>query len=94
MLQSIMSIWQNFLMQEGIVCLLLQACPCYVFLIMIDDNNWLHIIAEPAVDFAVSLIQTLEMNNSKVISELHHLVDALAKVICIYYVLSESELML
>ncbi|KAL8091899.1 uncharacterized protein LOC141692281 isoform X1 [Apium graveolens] len=33
-----------------------------------------------ATDFAVSLIQTLVMNNSKVISELHHLVDALAKL--------------
>ncbi|KAL1818639.1 hypothetical protein ACET3Z_013508 [Daucus carota] len=33
-----------------------------------------------ATDFAVSLIQTLVMSNSKVISELHHLVDALAKL--------------
>ncbi|KAG6432328.1 hypothetical protein SASPL_103904 [Salvia splendens] len=32
-----------------------------------------------ATEFAISLIQTLVMNDSKVISELHNLVDALAK---------------
>ncbi|XP_047937913.1 CCR4-NOT transcription complex subunit 1 isoform X1 [Salvia hispanica] len=33
-----------------------------------------------ATEFAISLIQTLVMNDSKVISELHNLVDALAKL--------------
>lgn len=41
--------------------------------------------AEAATEFAISLIQALVINNSKVISELHHLVDALAKVCCIHY---------
>ncbi|GER44883.1 transcription regulators [Striga asiatica] len=34
---------------------------------------------KPATEFAVSLIQALVINDSKVISELHNLVDALAK---------------
>ncbi|CAA0820384.1 transcription regulators [Striga hermonthica] len=34
----------------------------------------------PATEFAISLIQTLVINDSKVISELHNLVDALAKL--------------
>lgn len=81
MLQIIMSIWQNFLMQEGIVSVLSQACLCYLLLIVIDNNDWMHMIAEPATDFSISLIKTLAMKNPKVISELHHLVDALAKVL-------------
>lgn len=36
--------------------------------------------AEAATDFAISLLQTLVIEESKVISELHNLVDALAKV--------------
>ncbi|KAL3616494.1 hypothetical protein CASFOL_039884 [Castilleja foliolosa] len=35
---------------------------------------------KPATAFAISLIQTLVINDSKVISELHNLVDALAKL--------------
>ncbi|XP_051134130.1 uncharacterized protein LOC127253505 [Andrographis paniculata] len=35
---------------------------------------------KPATDFAISLIQALVVNDSKVISELHNLVDALAKL--------------
>ncbi|XP_017218466.1 uncharacterized protein LOC108195949 isoform X2 [Daucus carota subsp. sativus] len=35
---------------------------------------------KPATDFSISLIKTLARNNPKVISELHHLVDALAKL--------------
>lgn len=36
--------------------------------------------AEAAMDFAIALIQILLIEESKVISELHNLVDALAKV--------------
>lgn len=36
--------------------------------------------AEAATDFAISLIQALVVEESNVISELHNLVDALAKV--------------
>lgn len=36
--------------------------------------------AEAATDFAISLLQTLVIEEPKVISELHNLVDALAKV--------------
>ena len=36
--------------------------------------------AEAATEFSVSLLQTLAVEDSKVISELHNLVDALAKV--------------
>ncbi|KAL6569340.1 hypothetical protein OROMI_013854 [Orobanche minor] len=35
---------------------------------------------KPATEFAISLIQTLVINDSKVISELHNLVDALTKL--------------
>ncbi|CAA0842704.1 transcription regulators [Striga hermonthica] len=35
---------------------------------------------KPATEFAISLIQTLVINDSKVLSELHNLVDALAKL--------------
>lgn len=36
--------------------------------------------AEAATEFSISLLQTLAVEESKVISELHNLVDALAKV--------------
>lgn len=39
--------------------------------------------AEAATEFSISLLQTLVVEEPKVISELHNLVDALAKV-CIY----------
>ena len=35
--------------------------------------------AEAATEFAISLIQTLVIGDTRVISELHNLVDALAK---------------
>ncbi|KAI3444740.1 hypothetical protein Pfo_001405 [Paulownia fortunei] len=41
-----------------------------------------------ATEFAISLIQTLVINDSKVISELHNLVDALAKAVFIYFQLA------
>lgn len=41
--------------------------------------------AEPATEFAISLLQMLVVNDSKVISELHNLVDALAKA-CAYLI--------
>ncbi|KAL6973680.1 hypothetical protein U1Q18_027867 [Sarracenia purpurea var. burkii] len=36
---------------------------------------------QAATEFAISLIQTLLINDSRVISELHNLVDALAKLV-------------
>lgn len=46
----------------------------------------MHESAEAATEFAISLLQTLVIEESKVISELHNLVDALAKVyFCLFY---------
>lgn len=47
-----------------------------------NDLFWIN-FAEAATEFAVSLLQTLVTDESRVISELHNLVDALAKV-CIH----------
>ncbi|KAL6992365.1 hypothetical protein U1Q18_010473 [Sarracenia purpurea var. burkii] len=40
----------------------------------------LMLVMKDAAEFAISLIQTLLINDSRVISELHNLVDALAKL--------------
>lgn len=47
--------------------------------------------AEAATEFAISLLQTLAVEESKVISELHNLVEALAKVCACLSCMSERS---
>ena len=46
----------------------------------VSRTNHLCNFSEAATEFAISLLQTLVVEESSVISELHNLVDALAKV--------------
>lgn len=41
--------------------------------------------AEAATEFAIALVQTLVISDTRVISELHNLVDALAKACAFSY---------
>ena len=51
-------------------------------------------LSEAATEFAISLLQTLVVDESSVISELHNLVDALAKVCVVCELLEDSSLVL
>lgn len=83
-LLSTMCIWQSFLMEEGIVCII-YVCPHVCILIFLCILNLCNLygstyFSEGAMEFSISLIQALVVEDSKVVSELHNLVDALAKV--------------
>jgi len=75
-----MFIWQNLLMGEEIVCQ--QRMPFIVFPFLWFYNLTTSLVkcTEAATEFSISLLQTLVIEEPKVISELHNLIDALAKV--------------
>lgn len=70
-------------MGEGTVCI--RECSFYLFLLssnIVEPTDSCMKFAEAATEFAISLLQTLVTDESRVvISELHNLVDALAKVV-------------
>lgn len=74
-------------MGEGIVCqknIPFVVLP-FLYYCYCSHTTPLDECAEAATEFSVSLLQTLVIEEPKVISELHNLVDALAKVcICSY----------
>jgi hypothetical protein len=67
-------------MEEEIVCQ--QRIPFIVFPFLCFYNLTTSLVkcTEAATEFSISLLQTLVIEEPKVISELHNLIDALAKV--------------
>ena len=73
-----MSTWRSILMEGETVCWI--AYFFFSFLVVHERCYLFVCCAESATDFSISLLQSLVTEESSVISELHSLVDALAKV--------------